>query len=157
MDVVLRRAVAGLAAAVVAAEALLLGLVHFVLGRTTRNQSMSIAGADPDVMSMATYALGAGIAAFLLLCAVLLAVTAVRDRPPRGFARVVVVSAAVTHGVLGALAAALVGWGAFAATMLILCLLVLTLVLHAGEGTAGEGTAAEGTAGEGNWLKPTSP
>ncbi|MEU3773722.1 hypothetical protein AB0F11_11065 [Streptomyces sp. NPDC032472] len=141
MDVVLRRAVAGLASAVVAAEALLLALVHFVLGRTTRNQSMSVAGADPDVMSMATYAMGAAIAAFLLLCAVLLAVTAVRDRPPGGFARVVIVTAAVTHGVLGALAAALVGWGAFAATMLILCLLVLTLALHAAEG---------------NWLKPTT-
>ncbi|MEU6861706.1 hypothetical protein ABZ924_00295 [Streptomyces sp. NPDC046876] len=141
MDVVLRRAVAGLASAVVAAEALLLALVHFVLGRTTRNQSMSVAGADPAVMSLATYAMGAAIAAFLLLCAVLLAVTAVRDRPPGGFARVVIVTAAVTHGVLGALAAALVGWGAFAATMLILCLLVLTLALHAAEG---------------NWLKPTS-
>lgn len=141
MDVVLRRAVAGLASAVVAAEALLLALVHFVLGRTTRNQSMSVAGADPDVLSMATYAMGAAIAAFLLLCAVLLAVTAVRDRPPGGFARVVIVTAAVTHGVLGALAAALVGWGAFAATMLILCLLVLTLALHAAEG---------------NWLKPTT-
>ncbi len=144
MDVVvLRRLVAGLTSAVLVVEALLLGLVHFVLGRTTHNQSMSIAGMDPDAMSMATYAMGAGIAAFLLLCAVLLAVAAVRDRAPGTFARGVLVTAAVTHGVLGALAVGLVGWGAFAVTMLILCLLVLALMLYAARGDGG--------------LRPTNP
>ncbi|MEU9232838.1 hypothetical protein [Streptomyces subrutilus] len=126
----LRRLVAGLAAIVLVAEAVVLVFVHIVLGRTTANQSMSIAGSDPDVMSKATYGLGAGMGAFLVLCAVLAALAAVRDRAPGGFARVVLVTAAVTHGVLGVLAVVLIGWGAFAATSLILCLLVLTLVLY---------------------------
>ncbi|MFJ4780278.1 hypothetical protein [Streptomyces sp. NPDC088762] len=156
----LRRLVAGLAAIVLVAEAAVLVLVHLVLGATTRNQSMSIAGSDPDLMSKATYALGAGLGAFLLLCAVIAALTAVRDREPGRFARVLLVSAAVTHGVLGVLTVALVGWGAFAVMMLILCLLVLTLTLYAGRPGSG---AAEGDVrdtppppplGE---LKPTSP
>lgn len=162
VGVVLRRLVAGLAAVVLVAEAAVLVLVHVVLGKTTSNQSMSIAGMDPNVMSMATYAMGAGIGAFLLLCAVLLAVAAVRDRAPGTFARVVLVTAAVTHGVLGALAVGLVGWGAFAVTMVILCLLVLTLMLYAAQGAAGEpaGGAPAGPgappAGFGE-LKPTNP
>ncbi|GHE33939.1 hypothetical protein [Streptomyces vinaceus] len=155
MGVVLRRLVAGLAAVVLVAEAAVLVLVHVVLGKTTSNQSMSIAGMDPNVMSMATYAMGAGIGAFLLLCAVLLAVAAVRDRAPGTFARVVLVTAAVTHGVLGALAVGLVGWGAFAVTMVILCLLVLTLMLYAAQGAAGD--AAQGAAGEPAGGAPAGP
>ncbi|MBT2480368.1 hypothetical protein [Streptomyces sp. ISL-94] len=157
----LRRLVAGLAAIVLVAEAAVLVLVHIVLGRTTANQSMSIAGSDPDVMSKATYAMGAGMGAFLLLCAVLAALAAVRDREPGRFARIALVSAAVTHGVLGVLTVALVGWGAFAVMMLILCLLVLTLTLYAGRRETG---APDGDVrdtpppppplGE---LKPTSP
>ncbi|WP_309144275.1 hypothetical protein [Streptomyces sp. BR123] len=130
MDAVLRRLVAGLAAAALAAEGVLLALVHFVLGRTTHNQSMSIAGSDPEVMAVGTYVLGAALGGFLLLCAVLLAVAAVRDRAPGRFARVVLITAAVAHGLLGALAVSAVGWGAFAVTMAILCLIVLALTLH---------------------------
>lgn len=133
VDVVLRRFVAGLAAIVLVAEAAVLVVVHIVLGRTTQNQSMSIAGSDPDVMSKATYGLGAGMGAFLLLCAVLVAVAAVRDRSPGRFARIVLFTAAATHGLLGILAVALVGWAAFVAMMLILCLLVLVLMLYAAE------------------------
>ncbi|MFG2986078.1 hypothetical protein ACGFYQ_33335 [Streptomyces sp. NPDC048258] len=156
----LRRLVAGLAAIVLVAEAAVLVLVHIVLGKTTANQAMSIAGSDPDVMSKATYGLGVGMGAFLLLCAVLAAVAAVRDRAPGAFARVVLVTAAVTHGVLGVLAVALVGWGAFAVTSLILCLLVLTLMLYAAPAEAGNGAGGEvrdtppPPFGE---LKPTSP
>ncbi|MFI1148947.1 hypothetical protein [Streptomyces sp. NPDC020817] len=169
MGVALRRLVAGLASIVLVAEAAVLVLVHIVLGKTTRNQSMSIAGMDPNVMSTATYAMGAGIGSFLLLCAVFLAVAAVRDRAPGTFARVVLVTAAVTHGVLGALAVGLVGWGAFVVLMAILCLLILTLMLYAAQGALqGPGGAPSGDApgvqdardappppyGE---LKPTNP
>ncbi|MFG2482237.1 hypothetical protein ACGFSI_05675 [Streptomyces virginiae] len=160
----LRRLVAGLAAIVLVVEAAVLVLVHIVLGRTTANQSMSIAGSDPDVMSKATYAMGAGMGAFLVLCAVIAAVTAIRDRAPGRFGRVVLISGAVTHGVLGILSVALVGWAAFATTMLILCLLVLTLTSYAprADGNGGEGDAGGDTPplpptppfGE---LKPTSP
>ncbi|MFD7914156.1 hypothetical protein ACFV30_26075 [Streptomyces sp. NPDC059752] len=157
----LRRLVAGLAAIVLVVEAAVLVLVHIVLGRTTANQSMSIAGSDPDVMSKATYAMGAGMGAFLVLCAVLAAVTALRDRSPGRFGRVVLISGAVAHGVLGVLSVALVGWAAFATMMLILCLLVLTLTSYAarparhgsGEGGSG-GDTPPPPFGE---LKPTSP
>ncbi len=151
--IVLRRLVAGLAAIVLVAEAFVLVLVHIVLGRTTANQSMSIAGSDPDVMSKATYGLGAGMGAFLVLCAVLAALAAVRDRAPGGFARVALITAAVTHGVLGILAVVLVGWGAFAATTLILCLLALTLTLYPAPRGAGVQDAPP-PLGE---LKPTNP
>ncbi|MFD8636987.1 hypothetical protein [Streptomyces sp. NPDC059533] len=150
----LRRLVAGLAAIVLVAEAAVLVLVHLVLGRTTANQSMSIAGSDPDVMSKATYGLGAGMGAFLLLCAVFAAVAAIRDRRPGRFARIVIVAAAVTHGVLGILTVVLVGWAAFATMMLILCLLVLTLLLYEDRAP---GAGPRGQAGPAGELKPTNP
>ncbi|GHI87782.1 hypothetical protein ACWGF3_36030 [Streptomyces xanthophaeus] len=151
----LRRLVAALAAAVLVVEAAVLVLVHVVLGRTTANQSMSIAGSDPDVMSKATYGLGAGMGVFLVLCAVLLALTALRDRAPGRFARIVLITAAVTHGVLGVLAVALVGWPAFAALMVILCLVVLTLVLYAARpGPAEVKDTPPPALGE---LRPTNP
>ncbi|MFD3539556.1 hypothetical protein ACFWUQ_08650 [Streptomyces sp. NPDC058662] len=152
-----RRLVAGLAAIVLVAEAAVLVLVHVVLGRTTANQSMSIAGSDPDVMSKATYGMGAGMGAFLLLCAVVIAVAAVRDRAPARPARILLITAAVTHGLLGILAVALVGWAAFTVMMLILCLLVLVLMLYAGEREAApkaRDTPPPPPFGE---LRPTSP
>ncbi len=157
-----RRLVAGLAAIVLVAEAAVLVLVHIVLGRTTANQSMSIAGSDPDVMSKATYAMGAGMGAFLVLCAVLAVLAALRDRPPGRFGRVVLIGAAVTHAVLGMLAVGLVGWAAFAALMLILCLLVLILTLYpaARHGEGGgpvEATPPPPPFGELGELRPTSP
>ncbi|MGW0362177.1 hypothetical protein [Streptomyces sp. NPDC002990] len=127
---VLRRLVAAVTAIVLVAEAAVL-VVHVVLGKTTENQSMSIAGSDPDVMSKATYGMGAGMGAFLLLCAACAALAALRDRAPGRFARILLISAAVTHGLLGAVAVGLFGWSVFAALMLILCLLVLTLTLYA--------------------------
>ncbi|MFD9085005.1 hypothetical protein ACFQ7B_41125 [Streptomyces erythrochromogenes] len=155
-----RRLVAGLAAIVLVAEAAVLVLVHIVLGRTTANQSMSIAGSDPDVMSKATYAMGAGMGAFLLLCAALAVLAALRDRSPGRFGRIVLIGAAVTHAVLGMLAVGLVGWAAFAALMLILCLLVLILTLYPAAARQGDGGGPVEDApppppfGE---LKPTSP
>ncbi|WP_326588365.1 hypothetical protein [Streptomyces sp. NBC_01294] len=156
----LRRLVAGLAAIVLVAEAAVLVLVHIVLGTTTANQSMSIAGSDPDVMSKATYGMGVGMGAFLVLCAVFAAIVALGDRPPGRFARIVFVSAAVTHGVLGVLAVVLVGWPAFAATTLILCLLVLILTLYAAQddgGSDGGGDAPQPPAPPIGELKPTGP
>ncbi|MEV7727476.1 hypothetical protein AB0P15_22410 [Streptomyces sp. NPDC087917] len=125
-----RRLVAGLAALALVAEAVVLVLVNLVLAATTANQSMSIGGADPALMSKATYVLGAVTGGFLLLCAVLLAVAAVRDRAPGVPARLVLVVAAVVHALLGVVAVAVVGWGAFVATTTIFCLLVLFLMLY---------------------------
>ncbi|MEU9030247.1 hypothetical protein AB0D46_22520 [Streptomyces sp. NPDC048383] len=150
----LRRIVAGLAAVVLVAEAALLVLVHLVLGLTTANQSMSIAGSDPELMSTATYAMGAGVGAFLLLCAVVLAVAAVRDRSPGRFGRVLLIVAAVLHALLGTLAVGLAGWPVWGALMLVLCLLVLCLLLYAG--TAGTAGTAR-TDGDAPGARPRTP
>ncbi|MEV7834880.1 hypothetical protein AB0P12_30245 [Streptomyces subrutilus] len=153
----LRRLVAAVAAVVLVAEAAVLVLVHLVLGATTANQSMSIAGSDPDVMSRATYGLGAGTGAFLLLCAALTALVALRDRPPGRFARIVLVTAAAVHAVLGILAVAVVGWAAFATMMLILCLLVLTLTLYAAEPAAPAGPTGPEGSGEHPAVRDAPP
>ncbi|MBT2445691.1 hypothetical protein J7F03_01030 [Streptomyces sp. ISL-43] len=147
--VVLRRSVAGATAVVLVAEGAVLAFVHLVLGRTTANQSMSIAGMDPSVMSKATYAMGAGMGGFLLLCAVFLAVAAIRDRAPGTFARVLLVTAAVTHGLLGALVVGLVGWPAFGVMMAILCLLVASLMLYSAKDARGADAGARGADGAG--------
>ncbi|MFF3015750.1 hypothetical protein [Streptomyces sp. NPDC057939] len=156
-DVVLRRFVAGLAAVVLAAEAALLVLVHLVLGRTTENQSMSIAGSDPDLMSTATYVMGAGIGAFLLLCAVVLAVAAVRDRSPGRAGRILLIVAAVVHALLGTLAVGLAGWPVWGALMLVLCLLVLCLLLYARTDGDAHGTRPKAPTGPVGEFRPTSP
>ncbi|WP_424212112.1 hypothetical protein ACN20G_08395 [Streptomyces sp. BI20] len=129
-----RRLVAALTAPVLAIEAVVLAFVHLVLGRTTASQSMSVAGLDPTLMATGAYALGAGLAGFLLIGTVVTAAIAVRDRPPGAFPRVLLIALVLTHLVLGVLAAALVGWIAFGALMGVLCLLVLLLTLYpAGE------------------------
>ncbi|WP_239516109.1 MULTISPECIES: hypothetical protein [unclassified Streptomyces] len=157
---------AGATAVVLVVEGAVLAFVHLVLGRTTANQSMSIAGMDPDVMSKATYAMGAGMGGFLLLCAVFLVVAAVRDRAPGAFARMLLITAAITHGVLGALVVGLVGWAAFGVMMAILCLLVASLMLYAAkeagsDGAAGTDGAADaggpGAAGGGPDVQDTPP
>jgi hypothetical protein len=127
---VFRRLAAIAAAIALFLEAVGLVLVHLVLGTAVERQSMSIAGADPALMSAATYGAGAAMGAFMTLCGVLLLVTAVRDRPPGRLARVLLIICAVTDAVLGALVVGMVGWPAFALMMLILGLVVLTLVAY---------------------------
>ncbi|MFJ7155598.1 hypothetical protein ACIQUQ_11725 [Streptomyces sp. NPDC101118] len=128
-----RRLVAVAAAIVLFLEAAGLVLVNVVLGTAVDRQSMSIAGMDPDLMSGATYGLGAFMGAFLAASAVVLLLVAARDRAPGRAARLLLVACALTHGVLGALVVGMVGWGAFAAMMVILALVVLTLMAYAKE------------------------
>ncbi|MBN3931041.1 hypothetical protein IQ279_15605 [Streptomyces verrucosisporus] len=133
-----RRAVALTAAAVLAAEAAGAGWLHWVLGLMADRQKMSLAGLEPRLMAVSTWAGGVLVGACLLLCAALLLRTGLTDRPPARPARALLVAAAVGHGVLGALGVGLVGWAAFAAMMLVLGLLVLTLVAYGPRGRAEE-------------------
>ncbi|MEV7416440.1 hypothetical protein [Streptomyces sp. NPDC089919] len=128
-----RRLVAAAAAIVLFLEAVGLVIVHVVLGTAVDRQSMSVAGMDPDVMSGATYAMGAVMGAFLAFCGLLAARTAVTDRAPGRVGRLVLIGCAITHGVLGALVVGMVGWGAFTFMMAVLALVVLTLVAYARE------------------------
>ncbi|MFJ5549533.1 hypothetical protein [Streptomyces sp. NPDC093225] len=149
---VFRRLAAGAAAIALFLEAVGLVVVHLVLGTAVDRQSMSIAGMDPDLMSGATYGMGALMGAFMALCGLLLLVTAVRDRAPGRVARILLVVCAVTDAVLGALVVGMVGWPAFALMMLILGLVVLTLVAYGkrdADGAAGTPPAPEPGAPEG--------
>lgn len=128
-----RRLVAFIAALVLAVEAVGIVIINVVMGTVVKNQDMSLAGTDPDVMSKGTWALGGVSGLFLLLCAVLLVVAGARDRAPGRVARIVLICCAVVHGVLGALTVGLVGWTAFAWMMVALGLIVLALVAYGPE------------------------
>ncbi|GAA3374766.1 hypothetical protein GCM10020367_39940 [Streptomyces sannanensis] len=125
-----RRPVAAVAAIVLVLEALGIVFVHWVLARMVDGQNMSLGGLDPDLMFDATWAMGGAMGLFLAGCGVVLLRTAVGDRAPGRFGRVLLIGCAIVHGVLGALTAGLVGWDAFAFMMAVLGLLVLTLVLY---------------------------
>ncbi|MFD7864951.1 hypothetical protein [Streptomyces sp. NPDC057682] len=130
MSAVVRRPVAFIAALVLFAEAVGVVIVNMVLGTVVKNQTMSLAGTDPDVMSKGTWVLGGVSGVFLLLCGALLLTAGIRDRAPGRAARILLVVCAVVHGVLGALTVGLVGWTAFAWMMLVLGLIVLVLVAY---------------------------
>ncbi|MFD3514107.1 hypothetical protein [Streptomyces sp. NPDC058657] len=125
-----RRPTAVLTGGVLLVEAVAVVFVHLVLGKVVANQSMSLAGSDPDAVSGATFALGAVCGLYLAACAFFLIRAGVTDRAPGRLGRVLLVVAAVVHGVLGALSVGLVGWWAFGCLMAVLGLLVLSLLLY---------------------------
>ncbi|MFF2521851.1 hypothetical protein [Streptomyces liangshanensis] len=124
----MRGPVAWVAASVLLVEAVGFLFVNGVLATVVHNQRMSLAGVDPDAMSAGTWALGGVTALFLVLCAVIMVRTALTHRAPGRFGRVVLITCAVVHGVLGALTVGLVGWTAFAWMTGVLALVVLVLV-----------------------------
>ncbi|MFJ2089730.1 hypothetical protein ACIOEW_10710 [Streptomyces sp. NPDC087901] len=130
MSTVVRRPVAFIAALVLFAEAVGIVIINVVLGTVVKNQDMSLAGTDPGVMSKGTWALGGVSGLFLVLCGVLILLAGIRDRAPGRIARIVLISCAVIHGVLGALTVGLVGWSAFVVMMVVLGLVVWTLVAY---------------------------
>jgi fatty acid desaturase len=67
---------------------------------------------------------------------------AVRDRRPAGLGRILLISAAVVHGLLGAFAWGLVGWPAFLFMVVVLGLIVLLLTTYDAE-EAGPDHAAQ--------------
>ncbi|MFG2135638.1 hypothetical protein [Streptomyces sp. NPDC048650] len=151
--VVARRPVALVAAVVLVLEALGIVLLNWILSIVVDHQQMSLAGLKPGAMSVGAWAAGALFGLYLLLCAAVMAGIGLRDRAPGGFARILLITCAVVHGLIGAFAVGLVGWPAFAGMMLVLALIVLTLVAY-GEPRAG---AAGGEAGsEGTGAAPTS-
>lgn len=125
-----RRPIALTTAAVLFVEAVGVVLLHSVLAAVLENQRMSLAGLDPDAMIAGTWAMGGAFGAYLLACAVVLARVGVRDRAPGRWARILLISCAITHGVLGALVVGLVGWPAFAVLMAVLGLVVLSLIAY---------------------------
>lgn len=129
----MRRSVAVVAAVALVAEACGLAFYNLVLGLAVRRQSMSLAGLPTRAMSSGAFAAGAVLALFVLACAAVAVWAAVTDRPPRRLARIALVVCAVFNGILGAAAVGIVGWAAFAGTMVIMGLVVLTLIMFPDE------------------------
>ncbi|MFC8131853.1 hypothetical protein [Streptomyces sp. NPDC057302] len=125
-----RRPVAWVGAIVLLAEAVGIALLNWFLGLVVNKQDMSLAGLDPHAMSVSTWIAGGLFGLYLALCAVVMARAAIRDRAPGRFGRLLLISAAVVHGLLGAFSVGLVGWPAFVFMMVVLGLIVLTLVAY---------------------------
>ncbi|MBM7437259.1 phosphotransferase system glucose/maltose/N-acetylglucosamine-specific IIC component [Streptomyces sp. HB132] len=117
-------------AIVLFAEAVGIVLVNGVLATVADNQSMSLAGMDPDAMVTGTWVMGGVSGVLLVVCGLIPLLAGIRDRAPGRFGRITLIVCAVVHGVLGALAVGLIGWAAFAFLMVVLALIVLTLVAY---------------------------
>lgn len=69
---------------------------------------------------------------YFALCGVVALLVALRDRAPAGFGKVLLISAAVVHALLGAFAWGLIGWTAFLFMVVVLTLIVLLLMTYDG-------------------------
>lgn len=155
---VIRRPVAVVTAIVLFAEGLGIALLQWFLGTVVDRQKMSLAGLDPDAMSLSSKAGGVVFGLYFAFCGVVALLVAVRDRPAAGLGRVVLISVAVVHGLLGALTVGLVGWGAFVFMMVVLALVVLTLMTYDRKtGTGEPGTGESGPDEEGAPAAPVAP
>ncbi|QES46182.1 hypothetical protein DEJ49_23190 [Streptomyces venezuelae] len=117
-------------AIVLLVEAVGIALLNWFLGHVVDKQDMSLAGLDPHAMTVSTWIAGAVFGGYLALCGIVLARTAVRDRAPGTFGRILLISCAVLHALLGAFCVGLVGWAAFAFMMVVLGLIVLPLLAY---------------------------
>ncbi|MGW0710738.1 hypothetical protein ACWD4G_33110 [Streptomyces sp. NPDC002643] len=126
----IRRPVAAITAIVLFSEALGIAGLQWFLGTVVDRQQMSLAGLDPDAMSVGSKAGGVLFGLYFAFCGLVALLVAVRDRPAAGLGRVLLISVAVVHGLLGAFTVGLVGWGAFAFMMVALALVVLTLMTY---------------------------
>ncbi|WP_327431227.1 hypothetical protein [Streptomyces sp. NBC_01236] len=139
-----RRPVAWVAAIVLFVEALGIGLLNWFLGVVVDRQDMSLAGLDSDMMSVSSKVGGVVFGLYFAACGLAALLVGLRDRAPRVVGRVLLVSAAVVHGMLGAFTVGLVGWGAFAFMMVVLGLIVFTLMAYDRREAAGPADAAPG-------------
>ena len=125
-----RRPVAWVVAVVLFVEALGIAAVQWFMGVVVDRQDMSLAGLDPDVMSMSSKIGGILFGLYFALCGLVALLVALRNRPPAGFGRVLLISAAVVHALLGAFAWGLLGWPEFVFMVVVLALIVLLLMTY---------------------------
>ncbi|WP_406303300.1 hypothetical protein OHA61_13785 [Streptomyces sp. NBC_00885] len=129
-----RRPVAVVAALVLLVEAIGIVVINGILATFLKKQSMSLADLDPDAMVTGTWVMGGVFGLYLAACGVVALLAGLRDRAPGRAARILLISCAITHGVLGALTVGLVGWDAFAFMMVVLALIVLVLLAYGNGG-----------------------
>jgi len=125
-----RRPLVWMAAIVLFVEAVGIALLNWFLGMVVDRQDMSMAGLDSDLMARSSKIGGVVFGLYFLACAVSTLLVALRRRPPGLFGRVLLISAAVAHALLGAFTVGLVGWGAFTFMMVVLALIVFTLLAY---------------------------
>ncbi|MEU9385138.1 hypothetical protein AB0D38_31095 [Streptomyces sp. NPDC048279] len=141
-----RRPVALVVAVVLLGEALGIAAFNWFMGVVVDRQDMSLAGLDPDNMSM-TAKIGAVVfGLYFALCALVALLVAIRNRAPAGLGRILLISAAVVHGLLGAVAWGLIGWTAFVSMVVVLALIVLLLMTYDRAEGADAGAVAGGGA-----------
>jgi hypothetical protein len=117
-------------AVVLFVEAVGVAALNWFLAVVVDRQDMSLAGLDPDMMSLSSKIGGIVFGLYFGLCALVALLVAVRDRAPAGLGRVLLISAAVVHGLLGAFSWGLVGPGAFVVMIAVLGLIVLLLMTY---------------------------
>ncbi|MET8075199.1 hypothetical protein [Streptomyces sp. NPDC005303] len=126
----IRRPVAWVVAVVLFVEALGVAMLNWIMGDLVDAQNMSLAGLDPDAMSMSSKIGGVVFGLYFALCALVALLVAVRDRQPAGLGRILLISAAVVHGLLSAVAWALIGLPQSFFMAVMLGLIVLVLVTY---------------------------
>jgi hypothetical protein len=127
---VVRRPVAWVVAVVLFVEAFGIAAVQWFMGVVVDRQDMSLAGLDPDVMSLSSKIGGLLFGAYFALCGLVALLVALRNRPPSRLGRILLISAAVVHGLLGAFAWGLLGWPEFLFMVVVLGLIVLLLMTY---------------------------
>ncbi|MCH0563694.1 MULTISPECIES: hypothetical protein [unclassified Streptomyces] len=142
-----RRPVAWAVALLLFAEALGIAAVNWFLGVLADRQHMSLAGLDPDVMATSSKVGGVVFGLYFALCGLVALLVAVRDRAPAGLGRVLLISAAVVHGLLGAFAWGLLGWTEFLFMVAVLALIVLLLMTYDAQQGPGATAAPPATSG----------
>lgn len=125
-----RRPVAWIVAVVLFVEAFGIAALNWLLGTVVDSQQMSLAGLDPDTMSTSSKIGGLVFGAYFALCGMVAVLVALRDRSPAGLGRVLLISVAVVHALLGAFAWGLVGVPAFLTMVVVLALVVLLLMTY---------------------------
>ncbi|MEU9224562.1 hypothetical protein AB0D40_09360 [Streptomyces massasporeus] len=157
----IRRPVAWVVAVVLFAEAFGLAALNWFLGVVVDRQDMSLAGLDPHMMSVSSKIGGIVFGLYFALCGFVALLVALRDRPPAGLGRVLLISAAVVHGLLGAFTWGLVGWTAFLFMVLVLALIVLLLMTYDRPAEPADAAPEGGKGGDGSPVTsppaPTTP
>ncbi|MEU6468967.1 hypothetical protein ACFXJM_06755 [Streptomyces massasporeus] len=157
----IRRPVAWVVAVVLFAEAFGLAALNWFLGVVVDRQDMSLAGLDPHMMSVSSKIGGIVFGLYFALCGLVALLVALRDRPPAGLGRVLLISAAVVHGLLGAFTWGLVGWTAFLFMVLVLALIVLLLMTYDRPAEPADAAPEGGKGGDGSPVTsppaPTTP
>ena len=161
---VVRRPVAWVVAVVLFGEAFGVAALNWFLGVVVDRQDMSLAGLDPDVMSTSSKIGGILFGLYFALCGLVALLVALRDRAPAGLGRILLISAAVVHGLLGAFAWGLLGWPQFLFMVVVLALIVLLLMTYDSPGAPQptdaappSGTTPDGTKGDDDAPATPSP